>query len=43
MQAQREAPADMECKDRFLVQSVVAPPGATAKDINPEMVRNDIH
>ena len=38
MQAQKEAPPDMQCKDRFLVQSVVAWPGATPKDINPEMV-----
>lgn len=38
MQAQKEAPPDMQCKDRFLVQSVVARPGATPKDINPEMV-----
>ena len=25
MQAQREAPPDMQCKDKFLVQSVVLP------------------
>ncbi|KAL6004986.1 hypothetical protein ACLOJK_005545 [Asimina triloba] len=37
MQAQREAPPDMQCKDKFLLQSVVAPPGATAKDITAEM------
>ncbi|XP_047325682.1 vesicle-associated protein 1-2-like [Impatiens glandulifera] len=37
MQAQKEAPPDMQCKDRFLVQSVVANPGATVKDINAEM------
>ncbi|KAG1359309.1 Vesicle-associated protein 1-1 [Cocos nucifera] len=37
MQAQREAPPDMQCKDKFLVQSVVASPGATVKDITPEM------
>lgn len=37
MQAQKEAPADMQCKDKFLLQSVVAPEGATAKDITPEM------
>lgn len=39
MQAQREAPPDMQCNDKFLVQCVVAPPGAAPKDINPEMVR----
>ncbi|KAK3121061.1 hypothetical protein QOZ80_8BG0645430 [Eleusine coracana subsp. coracana] len=37
MQAQREAPPDMQCKDKFLVQSVVAPAGATVKDITGEM------
>ncbi|KAF9600495.1 hypothetical protein IFM89_009944 [Coptis chinensis] len=37
MQAQREAPPDLQCKDKFLLQSVTATPGATAKDINPEM------
>ncbi|XP_010264263.1 PREDICTED: vesicle-associated protein 1-1-like [Nelumbo nucifera] len=36
MQAQREAPPDMQCKDKFLLQSVFASPGATVKDINPE-------
>lgn len=38
MQAQKEAPPDMQCKDKFLLQSVVASPGATAKDMTPEMV-----
>ncbi|KAG1360856.1 vesicle-associated protein 1-1 [Cocos nucifera] len=37
MQAQREAPPEMQCKDKFLVQSVVGSPGATVKDITPEM------
>ncbi|XP_071730788.1 vesicle-associated protein 1-2-like [Rutidosis leptorrhynchoides] len=37
MQAQKEAPADMQCRDKFLLQSVVASPGATPKDITPEM------
>ncbi|XP_062195181.1 vesicle-associated protein 1-2-like [Phragmites australis] len=37
MQAQREAPADMQCKDKFLVQSVVAPPGITVKDVTGDM------
>jgi len=37
MQAQREAPPDMQCKDKFLVQSVIAPTGTTAKDITPDM------
>nr|XP_017234506.1 PREDICTED: vesicle-associated protein 1-1-like isoform X3 [Daucus carota subsp. sativus] len=37
MQAQKEAPPDMQCKDKFLLQSIVASPGADAKDITPEM------
>lgn len=37
MQAQREAPPDMQCKDKFLVQSVVTTPGASVKDVTPEM------
>lgn len=39
MQAQKEAPPDMQCKDKFLVQSVAASYGTTVKDITPEMVR----
>lgn len=44
MQAQKEAPPDMQCKDKFLLQSVVTGAGATVKDITPEMVliRTDI-
>ena len=38
MQAQREMPPDMQCKDKFLLQSAVASPGATTKDITSEMV-----
>ncbi|KAI3468936.1 hypothetical protein Pfo_025599 [Paulownia fortunei] len=41
MQAQKEAPADMQCKDKFLLQSVVATPGATPKDITAEMFNKD--
>ncbi|XP_050237597.1 vesicle-associated protein 1-2 [Mercurialis annua] len=41
MQAQKEAPLDLQCKDKFLLQSVVASPGATAKDINAEMFNKD--
>lgn len=37
MQAQREAPPDMQCKDKFLLQSVATYSGATPKDINAEM------
>jgi hypothetical protein len=38
MQAQKEMPPDMQCKDKFLLQSVLTSPGATPKDITPEMV-----
>ncbi|KAK9276949.1 hypothetical protein L1049_006488 [Liquidambar formosana] len=41
MQAQREAPPDLQCKDKFLLQSVVTTPGVTAKDINPEMFNKE--
>ncbi|XP_078166876.1 vesicle-associated protein 1-2-like isoform X2 [Carex rostrata] len=37
MQAQKEAPPDMQCKDKFLVQSVIVNEGANAKEITPEM------
>lgn len=38
MQAQKEAPPDMQCRDKFLLQSVVVNPGTTPKDITAEMV-----
>lgn len=38
MQGQKEAPPDFQCKDKFLLQSVAAPDGATTKDIVAEMV-----
>lgn len=38
MQAQKEAPPDMQCRDKFLLQSVVAPDGTTNKDVTSEMV-----
>jgi hypothetical protein len=39
MQAQRETPPDMQCKDKFLVQSVVAPPGSSTKEVSQDLVR----
>ncbi|TYJ11223.1 hypothetical protein E1A91_A11G260900v1 [Gossypium mustelinum] len=33
MQAQREAPPDMICRDKFLIQSTVVPVGTTDEDI----------
>ncbi|CDP09501.1 unnamed protein product [Coffea canephora] len=41
MQAQKEAPVDMQCKDKFLVQSVLASPGATAKDITSDLFNKE--
>lgn len=41
MQAQKEMPLDMQCKDKFLLQSVSAPDGATSKDITPEMFNKE--
>lgn len=38
MQAQKEAPSDMQCKDKFLLQSVVASAVTNPKDITQEMV-----
>ncbi|XP_022770246.1 vesicle-associated protein 1-2-like [Durio zibethinus] len=41
MQAQKEAPLDMQCKDKFLLQTVVASAGAAPKDITPEMFNKE--
>ncbi|XP_075488936.1 vesicle-associated protein 1-2-like isoform X1 [Primulina tabacum] len=41
MQAQKEAPPDMQCRDKFLLQSVVVRPGIASKDITPEMFNKD--
>lgn len=38
MQVQKEAPPDMQCKDKFLVQSVIVAEGTSAKDITGDMV-----
>nr|GMC87291.1 vesicle-associated protein 1-2-like [Ipomoea batatas] len=41
MQAQKEMPADMQCRDKFLLQSVAAGPGTTIKDITSEMFNKE--
>jgi hypothetical protein len=41
MQAQKEAPPDMQCKDKFLVQCVVANEGTSAKDIPPNLFNKE--
>ncbi|XP_009766010.1 uncharacterized protein LOC107788039 isoform X2 [Nicotiana tabacum] len=42
MQAQKEAPSDMQCKDRFLLQSIVANPGTTPGDFTQEMFKKEV-
>ncbi|KAA3475842.1 vesicle-associated protein 1-2-like [Gossypium australe] len=41
MQAQKEAPPDMQCRDKFLLQSVKVNEGASAKDITAEMFNKE--
>ncbi|KAK9056261.1 hypothetical protein SSX86_027351 [Deinandra increscens subsp. villosa] len=41
MQAPKEAPPDMQCKDKFLLQAVIAPNGATTKDVTADMFNKD--
>ncbi|CAA0842694.1 Vesicle-associated protein 1-1 [Striga hermonthica] len=41
MQAQKEAPVDMQCKDKFLLQSAVVSPGLMMKDITAEMFNKE--
>ncbi|OVA15076.1 MSP domain [Macleaya cordata] len=41
MQAQREAPPDLQCKDKFLIQSTVVPVGTTTEDITPSTFSKD--
>lgn len=41
MQAQREFPPDLQCKDKFLLQSVIASSGATTKDITADMFNKE--
>uniref|UniRef100_A0A0D9XLB8 MSP domain-containing protein n=1 Tax=Leersia perrieri TaxID=77586 RepID=A0A0D9XLB8_9ORYZ len=41
MQAQTVAPPDLQCKDKFLVQSVVVSDGLSAKDVTSQMFMKD--
>ncbi|KAK6804381.1 hypothetical protein RDI58_002165 [Solanum bulbocastanum] len=41
MQAQKEAPPDMQCKDKFLIQSAIAPTGTTNKDVTTEIFNRE--
>lgn len=38
MQAQKEAPPGMHCRDKFLIQTVVTKDGSTTKDVTAELV-----
>ncbi|KAK7269273.1 hypothetical protein RIF29_21995 [Crotalaria pallida] len=41
MQAQREAPADMVCKDKFLIQSTMVPAETNSEDVNSSLFVKD--
>lgn len=41
MQAQRTAPSDMQCKDKFLIQCTVVPFGTSEEEIPPSMFNKD--
>ncbi|KAH7573634.1 hypothetical protein JRO89_XS03G0183400 [Xanthoceras sorbifolium] len=41
MQAQKEAPPDLLCKDKFLIQCTAVPIGTTDKDITSDMFAKD--
>ncbi|KAL5541786.1 hypothetical protein UlMin_009496 [Ulmus minor] len=41
MQAPREAPPNLQCKDKFLIQSTVVPFGTSEDDIKSEMFAKD--
>ncbi|CAI9118708.1 OLC1v1020311C2 [Oldenlandia corymbosa var. corymbosa] len=41
MQAQKSAPTDLQCKDKFLIQSTIAPFGSTEEAITPDMFAKD--
>lgn len=41
MQAQKEMPPDMQCKDKFLLQSVIASPDTNPKEIPSEMFNKE--
>ncbi|KAH9776990.1 Vesicle-associated protein 2-1 [Citrus sinensis] len=41
LQAQREAPPDMQCKDKFLLQSTIVPPNTDVDDLPPDTFNKD--
>lgn len=38
LQAQREYPPNMQCKDKFLVQSTIVAPNTNVDELPPDMV-----
>lgn len=41
MQAPKSAPSDMQCKDKFLIQSTVVKDGATVKDLSRDLFKEN--
>ncbi|KAJ6427087.1 hypothetical protein OIU84_022646 [Salix udensis] len=41
LQAQREYPPDMQCKDKFLLQSTIVPPHANVDELPPDTFNKD--
>ncbi|KAG5228801.1 vesicle-associated protein [Salix suchowensis] len=41
LQAQREYPPDMQCKDKFLLQSTIVPPHANVDELPPNTFNKD--
>ncbi|KAG5248901.1 vesicle-associated protein [Salix suchowensis] len=41
LQAQREYPPDMQCKDKFLLQSTIMPPHADVDELPPDTFNKD--
>ncbi len=43
LQAQRERPSDMQCKDKFLLQSTVVSPNIDVNELPQDTVRIHVH
>ncbi|KAJ4712653.1 Vesicle-associated protein 2-1 [Melia azedarach] len=41
LQAQRESPPDMQCKDKFLLQSTIVPPNTDVDELPPDTFNKD--
>uniref|UniRef100_A0A7N0RCY0 MSP domain-containing protein n=1 Tax=Kalanchoe fedtschenkoi TaxID=63787 RepID=A0A7N0RCY0_KALFE len=41
LQAQKEFPPDMQCKDKFLLQSTVVPPNTELEELSPDTFNKD--